>query len=201
MGWSRLRVKVFFVAAMVAAGGGARAAQIRYTITGTGAVLIGNTSFSNVPFTAIFTGDTANVVNTANSSVATSFTSIEYASSGNFDVFSLNPATIVLTNDFLGDRILVTSQTGQINFYPANSPLVNFQLQNAIGPQSIGFAGGITDFITNGLRIEITGNTNTNGTFASTLAIPEPSTLVVAGIASLMGLGYAWLHRRKTTAA
>jgi len=181
MVWSRLRVNVFFAAAMVAAGAAARAETIQYTFTGTGAVLIGSTNYSNVAFTATFTGDTTNVVNMSTSSVASLFTSVEYASPGNFDVFSSDPSTLVITNDFLGNRLLVTSATGQINFYLSSSPLVNYELQNPISPQTIGYAGSITDGLTIGVGFEFTGTTD--GTFSAT--IPEPSSLVLvaAGMA------------------
>jgi len=177
--WFRLRVSVLFAAAMVAAGDGARAEVIQYTFTSTGAALVGLASYSEIPFTATFTGDTSNVVNTATSSVASFFTSVEYSSPGNFDVFSSDPSTLLITNDFLGDRLLVTSSTGQINFYPSSSPLVNFQLQNAIGPQPIGWVGAITDSLTISEGFEFT-STPEVGTFSSTLAsVPEPTSLVL----------------------
>jgi hypothetical protein len=175
----RLRISVFFVAAMVAAGEGARAEGIRYTFETTGDALVGFASYSDIPLTATFTGDTSNVVNTATSSVASFFTSVEYYSPGNFDVFSSDPSTLLITNDFLGERLLLTSTAGQINFYPSSSPLLNFQLQNAIGPQPIGWVGEIADTLTISEGFEFT-STPEVGTFSSTLgSIPEPTSLIL----------------------
>ena len=38
---------------------------------------------------------------------------------------------------------------------------------------------------------------NTPVSFSLSEAVPEPSTLILAGVASLMSLGYAWRRRRK----
>jgi hypothetical protein len=177
----RLRVSLLF-AVVVAAGDGARAGAIQYTFKSTGAALVGLVSYSDIPFTATFTGDTSNVVNTATSSVASSLTSVEYFSPGNFDVFSSDPSTLLITNDFLGDRLLVTSSTGQINFYPSSSPLVNFQLQNAIGPQPIGWVGAITDSLTISEGFEFTSATEV-GTFSASVPEPTSLALVATGMA------------------
>jgi hypothetical protein len=81
----------------------------------------------------------------------------------------------------------------------------------ANGTQSLGFLGfratGLGEYITGFILTaefgygSLPGMTNVavghQGAFTAT---PEPSTLVSAGIAGLVGLGYAW-HRRKSKVA
>jgi hypothetical protein len=138
-------------------------------------------------------------VNSAQTSITTLFTSVEYASPGNFDVFSSDPASLQLTNDFPSDEIQLATSEGQFWYYPSNSPLVNFPLQNAIGTQPTGTAGGIADHLMGGQGFLFTP-TLMSGTFASTLisgTVPEPSGLILGAVALAASGAWSIRNRRR----
>ena len=61
-------------------------------------------------------------------------------------------------------------------------------------------------FPTSGIAEGFTGTTgldvqDINLQFQGTVLVPEPATIIPAGIVGLMGLGYAWLKRRRARAA
>ncbi len=183
----------------------AEAVPITYTETATISGTLGATSFSNALVTITGLADTNNVIGGGtffNVPVVATVTVAGVGSGTLTDIVQVfsgingNPEAGFVAKKLASDPFFT------ILLDTRNAALTNYDLKSPIGPVTgaasisnpIGLKFGSTagDFA-------ITSVANGTSTFLATggiTAVPEPSTLTSAALASLMGLGYAWRRRR-----
>jgi hypothetical protein len=183
----------------------ALAAPITYTETVVASGSLGGTPFTNALVTFTQTADTAAITTVSPGLLEvqdiTSTVSVAGVGAGAFagpTVTFVNQASIAANAGLAVDTV---SSNGPIILNAFNPALAAYNLATSIGPVSgplptyapgTAFATFAGDFV-----INVNGISG-NSTFQATLvaAVPEPSSLVMAGAAALAGLGYAWRRRR-----
>ena len=184
---------------LVLAGGLAKADLITYTETDTVSGTLGTTTFTNAFITITVTADTASVA------VGSGFDTVSPLSNrftiAGVGTYSFTSSTLFMFSNETGYVGLADSPGSILDTY---SPVLNnYQLTTAIGPVSgSDFIGTGTAYVfpTTGGDLHFSDSLN-QATFEATLAaVPEPSTLTLAGIASVLTLAFARARRRRAVA-
>jgi hypothetical protein len=174
------------------------AAPITYTETVTASGTLGSTPFANALVTLTQTADTANIVQSGVVIGIPATTSTVTVAGIGAGTFTIPTATFVVPIASLGGLL-----AGPIDLtsFPIvallNPAFATYDLQSSIGPLSG------TAFINTGLPFATTAGglvlTSTSSPATFQAVIPEPSSLVLTGVAALAGVGFA--SRRRMRAA
>lgn len=185
--------------------GRAEAALITYTETATISGTLGATSFSNALVTITGLADTNNVIGGGTFFSVPVVATVTVAGVGSGTLTDIVQVSSGINGNpeagFVAKK-LVSDPFFTVLLDTRNAALTNYDLKSPIGPVT----GGASTANPFGLKFgstagdfAITGVANGTSTFLATggiTAVPEPSTLTGAALASLMGLGYAWRRRR-----
>jgi PEP-CTERM motif len=185
-----------------------KAGFIAYTFTTTGDVHLGSTTYTNVVVSTILSGDTVNVSTPGTPGappypVAFNFVSVEYKSDGNFDVYASSVAGRSLGNYNINSNNFLyyyESLGGYPKgyFYDPASALASYNLKDPISNQVVQSAAGTSltiDQVGPNTFISIMPTTLAVNFSASITSVPEPSSLVLLAVATV--LGYGLRKRRK----
>jgi hypothetical protein len=171
-----------------------QAGPITYTETVVGSGSLGGTDFTSELITLTVTADTAAITNPDPGFFTvpglTAMVSVATVGSGTF-----TGSTNVFDNQ--GAQVAgIESGTGRPDILDiANSVFATYDLSTPIGPVTGTPSGNPgTSFATSAGAFIITGTADT-GTFQAGSAVPEPSSLWMAGTAAVAGLGL-WSRRR-----
>jgi hypothetical protein len=192
----RFGMAVAILGLMVCAAERADATQITYTDQGTISGSLGASAFTNALVTVSFTGDTANVTGGLgfwSNSVGTATVTVAGVGTATFtdSMFAFDNQSA----RFAG----IASQAGSV-LDTDTSPLFDtYDLKTAIGPVTgaVFFRPDLTYGTTLGSLhfASVTGDTTFTAT-TGVAAVPEPSTILGASVAVLLGSFYS-LRRRK----
>jgi PEP-CTERM motif len=172
--------------------GSAGAGTITYTETAVGSGSLGGVNFTDAAITLVAVADTANVTGSSGDySVNNTSMTVDVAGVGS------GTFTIPTVSYFYSGYGSYFDDNGEDNILGVNPPGLSYDLQTSLatvsGTTSINY---YVTFATSAGTFHLT-STESNGTYQATLAaVPEPSSLVLAGTAALAGLGL-WTRRRR----
>jgi hypothetical protein len=166
----------------------ASADGITYTESSIASGSIGSTDFTNVAVTITFVGDTLNVTGSSGlflNSLGTAAVTIggigTFAFTDSLYVFDSQPNSAVGISDSTVVDVLDTLK---------NSAFGTYDLTTAIGPVTgtSGFNPGFAYGTAHGSLIFNTMDANSTFTATTSTAVPEPSSLLLLGVAAFAGL-------------
>lgn len=176
--------------------GRVEAEMITYVESTVASGMLGAQSFTDATVTLIFVGDTTNVTH------PNSFLYVNSVGTATVDVAGIGTATFTDHIQVFDDQMYAAGFTdvtlGEDIVDQAGGFQTTYDLKSAIGPVTGPiYPGTGPAFDTNQGTLVLTSAAATGTFTATTSSVPEPSSIILASTAGLIGVVYSWRRRNR----